>query len=245
MLENLSQIIEDAIMQCGSQLYDEPIIKVAGIDNRYIKELKKIGHSGHLQPEDLLEGAKSVFAYFLPFKKNIVDSNRAGRNASRLWAKAYVDTNYLLAEIADKMSDYLKGQGINSYWTKPTHNFDSKQLVSFWSHKHVAFACGLGSFGTNGLLITDKGCAGRIGSIITNWDPGILAEDAHKKERYYRCPENCSYCIKVCPVGALNKDSLNKKECYNVLLENSKIYEDLGLCDVCGKCSTGPCGYIA
>ena len=39
--------------------------------------------------------------------------------------------------------------------------------ASNWSERHVAYVCGLGTFGCQG-LITSKGLAGRFGSIITD-----------------------------------------------------------------------------
>jgi hypothetical protein len=36
-------------------------------------------------PEDLLENAKTIITYFLPFEKIIADSNKDGKNSSRKW----------------------------------------------------------------------------------------------------------------------------------------------------------------
>ena len=43
-----------------------------------------------------------------------------------------------------------------------------KNLISDWSHRHVAVIAGLGKFGLNNMLITDNGCCGRVGSFITD-----------------------------------------------------------------------------
>ncbi len=244
MIDKVSEFIDRSILSSGLDLYEKPLLKITGTGNYYIKNLKTIAHPGHMLPEDLLPGAKSVFAYFLPFKEDIVKNNRPGMYASKKWAQAYVATNRLLTRIAEDISRDLGKEGIRCSWAKPTHNFDEEQLISFWSHKHVAFACGLGSFGKNGLLITKKGCAGRIGTLVSDWDPGFLPGDTGEFKPFYQCPPKCNYCINNCPAGALGSTGLDKKACYSFLLENAELYKELGLCDVCGKCSTGPCGYL-
>jgi epoxyqueuosine reductase len=47
-----------------------------------------------------------------------------------------------------------------------------------------------------------------------------------------------------CPTGALTAQGLDKHRCYAHLLEVEKQFQDLGLCDICGKCAVGPCASI-
>lgn len=145
--------------------------------------------------------------------------------------------------IAREIEAELARDGFKCAWEKPTCNFDEELLVSYWSHKHIAFACGVGRFGRNHLLITDRGCAGRIGSLVTGWDPepDFYGGD---KDPFYPCPEKCNYCYKACPAGALGGSGFDKAACYRVLLENDRLYPDLELCNVCGKCATGPCACL-
>lgn len=221
--------------------YREPLLGTADTDNSCIKRLKDIVHPNHLLPEDILPGCRSVVAYFLPFKEDIVRENRQGRSAARLWAEVYIATNSLLQKIAEAMRDRLAVEGFRCAWEKPTHNFDEDLLMSFWSHKHLAFACGLGRFGKNHLLITERGCAGRLGSLVTDFQ---LESKYVEDTPFYSCPEGCTYCAKHCPAGALGEGGIDRKACYRILLENDRLYPDLDLCDVCGKCSTGPCAVL-
>ncbi|MFZ5648463.1 MAG: epoxyqueuosine reductase [Bacillota bacterium] len=237
--DEIVSVVDDS----GLPFYREPLMGIASADNRCLRRLKKIVHPGHLLPEEILAGARSVVAYYLPFKDHIPKENRKGRNASRLWAEVYILTNQLLSRIAEAIRERLAGEGFKCAWENPTHNFDTELLVSYWSHKHVAFACGLGRFGKNHLLITEKGCAGRIGSVVTDLEiePTVADED---RDPFYSCPRNCRYCFSSCPAGALTEQSLNKAVCYQMLLENDRMYPDLGLCDVCGKCAAGPCSSL-
>ncbi|MCL6610056.1 MAG: epoxyqueuosine reductase [Peptococcaceae bacterium] len=243
MKERIYNTITRVIEESGLPYYREPLLGVTGVNNPYVRRLKEVVHPGHLLPEDILTGARSVVAYYLPFRKHIPEGNRGGRNASRLWAEVYIETNRLLARIAEEIAAELSRDGHSCAWEKPTHNFDPGLLVSFWSHKHVAFACGIGRFGRNHLLITERGCAGRIGSVVTGWEPETPSGE-DERDPFYNCPEKCHYCYKSCPAGALTESGLDKGACYRMCLENDSLYADLELCDVCGKCATGPCSVL-
>lgn len=41
--------------------------------------------------------------------------------------------------------------------------------MSEWSHRHAAYIAGLGIFGINNMLITNKGCVGRIPSFYEDF----------------------------------------------------------------------------
>ncbi|GBC61224.1 epoxyqueuosine reductase [Desulfonema ishimotonii] len=184
-----------------------------------------------------------MIVYFLPFDKRIPKSNKTGRNASEAWAMAYIETNRLIVNINTHLAAVLEGMGFESVVLPPTHNFDTDKLISDWSHKHVAYIAGLGNFGEHHLLITDKGCCGRLGSIITSAKipPSQRSEAAYCLEKYGK---SCGVCVEKCPTGALRPDGFDRHACYDLLLENADIFEEKGLADVCGKCSCiVPCSF--
>ncbi|MFX1477043.1 MAG: hypothetical protein ACFFCI_02820 [Promethearchaeota archaeon] len=113
--------------------------------------------------------------------------------------------------------------------------------MSYWSHKHVAYIAGLGKFGLHKMLITEKGCCGRLGSLITSLE--IEATSRNEKEFcLYFFNKSCKQCIEKCVFDALHSNKFDRKKCYNICLENGKLHSKLGLCDVCGKCACGvPC----
>ena len=113
--------------------------------------------------------------------------------------------------------------------------------MSAWSHRHVAYIAGLGTFGLNRMLITEKGCGGRIGSIVTELE---LAPDERIKGDHclYLHNGSCTACLDRCPCRALQKDNFNRQKCYERLLENEARLQLEGYADVCGKCCCGlPC----
>lgn len=218
--------------------YRDPLIGFARADDSLFARLKKVVNPNHLLPSDLLPEAKSVAAFFIPFTGDLVRINRNHSYVSPEWARAYIETNRLIGDICRGLTEKLIQSGIKAAWEMPTHNFDPVLLYSIWSHKHIAYICGLGSFGRHTMLITEKGCAGRIGSIVLDYDvnqPGTL-----KALEYETC-KKCSYCSNACPCGALTENGLDKPRCYRYVLEVDAYYGDMPLTDVCGKCANGPC----
>ncbi|MGO9146840.1 MAG: epoxyqueuosine reductase [Desulfomonilia bacterium] len=221
--------------------WKDPLIGFANAEDPLFKHLKRFAHPGHLLPADLLKGAKSVIVYFLPYTEAIVSSNVHGESPSRQWAYAYSQTNGLIAIIHSELTTLLESKGYRACTIPPTHNFDPVSLMSAWSHRHAAYIAGLGTFGLNRLLITENGCCGRIGSLVTDLE---LTPDKAINGNHCLYFQNgsCAVCLERCPCDALQKDTFDRRKCYERLLENESHLNLEGRSDVCGKCSCGlPC----
>lgn len=223
--------------------WKKPVIKYAAAEDPIFNELKEVVSEEHLLPEDIMPEAKTVIAYFIPFSEEIANSNIDRKYSSHQWAKAYVETNQLIAEINQYLKNKLSDRGYQASLIAATNNFDKERLLSDWSHRHAAYIAGLGTFGINNMLITEKGCAGRVGTLIT--DLKIEASERSKKERCLnKAGFKCSNCVDNCVNGALQEDSFDRHQCYELLLENDELHPELALTDVCGKCSVGlPCSF--
>ena len=252
--DNLQQEIENIIQNFIvdyqnrddiKSAWKEPVIKYAAADDPMFKELKEAVSEEHLLPEDILPGAETVIAYFLPFSEEIANSNIEGKYSSHQWAVAYIETNQLIAELNQHLKNKLAARGYKAGLIAATNNFDKERLLSDWSHRHAAYIAGLGTFGLNNLLITEKGCAGRIGTLVTD-----LKIEASKRSEKERCLNkagfNCSKCVERCINGSLQEDSFDRHLCYELLTENDEIHPESALTDVCGKCSVDlPCSFIS
>jgi epoxyqueuosine reductase QueG len=111
---------------------------------------------------------------------------------------------------------------------------DQKTLFGDISHKHVAFAAGLGEFGLNNLLLTPEyGPRVRFASVLT--DAPLEPDPPFNGTLCDKCGE----CVKICPCGALQDAStkysrskgwtIDKQKCHhylNVVLNGLKC----GLC---------------
>ncbi len=241
----MKTLINDVLCQTVADhgnkgFYRKPLTGFARADDPLFGALKKAVGPGHLLPTDVLTGARSVAAFFIPFSRELVAINKKHPYVAREWAEAYIETNRLIRLCCERLGEALAKEGVTVNWQQPTHNFDPEELVSFWSHKHVAYICGLGTFGLHHMLITDAGCAGRIGSIVLD-----RALDPAPRPQGHNClfysTGKCLACVRNCPVGALTRDGLDKRKCYERLLAVDAYYGDLGVCDACGKCATGPC----
>lgn len=223
--------------------WTSPIVGFADANDSLFTALKESGQQNHLMPEAVLHNAKTVIAYFIPFERSIVNSNRTQSLSSKEWARAYVETNQLIVDLNDGLAREISALGYQSASMMPTHNFDEEALVSDWSHKHIGYIAGLGTFGLHQMLITQKGCCGRIGSLVTEAriEPSPKPEEEYCKYKYDR---TCKVCIKRCPTGALRENSFDRHRCYALCLKNAEFHKNEGLADVCGKCmSVVPCSF--
>lgn len=221
----------------------EPLVAFADASDPLFGDLKDIIIRTHALPGDLLAGARTVVCWFVPFSREIVRLNSGGEYAHETWAAAYVETNCMLKGICAHVAETLESQGERCAQLPPTHNYYPGKLVSDWSHKSAAFIAGLGRFGLNRQIITDKGCAGRLGSLITTAAPEPTPRPAHEHCLYLH-DGSCGKCAQRCPVKSLTKSGFDRHACNARLHENKKMYAALGLADVCGKCAANlPCSF--
>ena len=225
-----------------STVWQKPIISFTAADNSLFNILKEKIAPNHALPTDFLPNAQSVITYFIPFVKDTVTSNIEGVNASREWALAYIETNQLIHDI----NNFVKSKLFeHDHCAIPgTHNFDKEKLNSNWSQRHVAYIAGLGSFGLNNMLITEKGCCGRIGSIITDLKLPPMPR-SNRENCLYKYNGRCKKCIDRCVTSALTETAFNRFTCHEMCLINAGVFNELGYADVCGKCLVNlPCSFI-
>ena len=244
IVETIDAAVEAASQQADmASAWKTPLVGFADAGDPLFGKLKTAVRPSHGLPGDLLPGARTVIAYFLPFVPAIPRSNHWGTFSSEAWAVAYIETNRLIAGINERINGLLEHAGFRGTRLPATHNFDEKQLMSDWSHKHVAYIAGIGGFGHHHMLITDKGCCGRLGSVVT--DAVIVPTPRTGQERcLFKFDGSCRKCERRCPAEALGEDPFRRHACYDRLLENARLHERHGLADVCGKCAAiVPCSF--
>ncbi len=233
--------------------WGEPLAGFADARHPYILNLKNIIGPDHRLPEDVLPEAQTVIIYYVPFTKKLARINAgAGRHAAAEWAIAYEETNKMLVELSSYLIGFLKSHGYKAAVSEETKTFDREKLISNWSHRHFAYAAGMGTFGVNNMLITKKGCCGRYFSLVTDLklEPGSPLKDElciHKRTG------KCLVCVKNCPVNALESAKYQRRTCYGLVSENAQIHVGYGSSydgdnrgtEVCGKCVTAsPCAFM-
>jgi epoxyqueuosine reductase len=226
--------------------YREPLLGFVTADDPRFPVLQQVAEPTHMMPHELLPGARSVVAFFVPFDQQVVEPNTRHREqVAHEWAEAYVETNALIGQITAHLIRVLAEHDIRATAEPATGNFDPRTLTNRWSHKSIAVLAGLGSLGLHHLLITAAGCAGRLGSLVLDAD--LPVNPARPKERcLYFHDGICLECVMRCPVGALDENGgLDKQRCWSRCLEIARQYAHLGTAEVCGKCAIGPCTYEA
>jgi epoxyqueuosine reductase QueG len=117
-----------------------------------------------------------------------------------------------------------------------------------WSHKHLGHLVNLGRFGTHRMLITPAGCAGRLGSLVTEADLGDNPLMTSREACLLKAGKACGLCMAVCPVHALTPNGFDRRRCWERLKENQAgldYFADLPkTTHVCGKCAAlMPCSF--
>ena len=226
------------------EIWRQPLVGFAAAGDPLFAVLKSAIGPTHAMPADLLAEAETVVAFFIPFTKQLAASNAGGETASREWALAYIRTNRLINDVGAHMKTFLEGLGYPTFAAPATHNFDRKKLVSDWSHRHAAFIAGLGRFGVNNMLITDRGCCGRVGSFVTA-APSAANPRNDGEACLFRRKGTCLKCVRQCVNQALRADGFDRFRCYEMCEKNGSRFADIGIADVCGKCVVGlPCSHL-
>jgi epoxyqueuosine reductase QueG len=109
----------------------------------------------------------------------------------------------------------------------------------------VAYIAGLGTFGINNMFITEQGCCGRLGSIVTNYEFEYPPPAKLEEKCLFKRDGSCGICRQKCIIGAFDDGDFDRASCYRVCLDNAHYHEDMGVADVCGKCCVGlPCSLV-
>ncbi|MCC2864828.1 epoxyqueuosine reductase [Anaerovorax odorimutans] len=235
--------------------WGEPL---AGFADADLSRLKQVISPQHASGSDVIPNPTVILAYFVPFQKEMAETNIGHGIASPQWALAYEETNAMFVELNRYLIKILAEKGYRAAVSQEAGAFNREQLISNWSQRHIAYEAGLGTFGLNNMLITKKGCCGRINTIVTDLD---VPPDRPMEEELclYKRSGKCGLCVDRCPSGALTREGFDRERCFQVCRENAQIYtgygnsyasaagqpaEDTGS-EVCGKCVAGmPCAFL-
>ena len=229
----------------GLRLYDGPVVGIAAADDELFVKFKQPGIVGpqSLTPSEWLPGAQSVISFFLPFSDRVKQSN-AGQSscASLEWVYARIEGQAFLMSCACALGEKLRerGYGVCIPAADPRFAVDISIFSSNWSERHAAFAAGLGTFGKSRGLITEKGMAGRFGSLIIT--EKIEADVRPYTDAYEYCI-GCGACARRCPVSAIPDNGIKDQLICAPFVDNSKIEfaprYGCGLCQTAVPCESG------
>ena len=213
----------------GMRFFEDILWGAAEADDPLFTELRRdsVVHPQVMLPSDWLPGAKSVVSFFLPFSEATKKSNAAnGEVPSDEWLHSRIEGQLMLAALGEFIASQLRDDGFAAVFPTADKRFRLiTPFVSNWSERHVAYICGLGTFGLSKGLITERGMAGRFGSVIT--DAEIAATERKYTSPFEYCTM-CGACQYRCPAGAIDKS------------RGAALGKDQPLCDAFLKKMTYP-----
>ncbi len=253
----------------GEAIFRDSLVGFVSGADPLLAEYKKIIGPFHHTPDEAMawaaaeQGVKKppvkqigVVSFVLPLVDEIVsDNSNQERWTSARWAHGRLYGEVFCQQLVASMLSELADRGILAVAPDLMPDFRKRRYpdvgwASPWSHRHMAFAAGLGSFGMNDFFISEMGSAHRCGSLVVGvpLEPDRERHPHHRHNCLHHQTGGCLVCAKRCPVGANSAKGHNKDKCsrnvmnnvpHNQLANNVNIYG-------CGLCATGtPCAQEA
>ena len=259
-LSDINSMLQELYHASGAPyFFDAPFIGIAAADDPFFVKFKDIIGSHHWTPEEALHfaapeaKAQSVIVWILPVNQRVRESNHTEKNGpSKVWASMRSFGEQCNENMRRQLCRLLQQKGyaaIAPHLEQLRQGFDifGKGFTSNWSERHAAFAAGLGTFGLSAGLITKRGIAMRIGSIVTDLKLPVT-EREYGDDPFAWCTR-CGACAARCPGKAIGKtpEERDKKRCFEHIVnnvapgrENTYGWMDLslgcGLCQTCVPC---------
>lgn len=154
-----------------------------------------------------------------------------------LYFHHYQRVNILLDTIGLIVTSAIQDLGYQAIPIPASQIVDWKTQKGHLSHKHVAWAAGLGWIGRNNLLVNEQlGSRIRLVTILTDL-PLVINSPSIKD-----CG-SCLDCLSLCPAGAIKvrQEEFDHLRCYEQLRTFAKtLHFSHNICGVCVKACRGP-----
>lgn len=241
----------NSMPECGGmRIYTSPLVGFASAKDPLYADLKRGDVIGphHRMPGDWVEEARTVIAYFLPFTKEVANSNYAEGMSSKEWYLARHYGEVFNDALRDHLVAMLRKEGHRAVAPLRTEGFEMQLTSSNWSERHSAYVAGLGTFCLSYALITEKGCAGRFGTVVTDLEVDPTPRTLGLRDNcLYDDEGTCGLCMPRCPAGAITPEGKDHMKCLDFLL--NKVVQEHGprynvFVGGCGMCQTKvPCSH--
>ncbi|MFA5869335.1 MAG: 4Fe-4S double cluster binding domain-containing protein [Candidatus Bathyarchaeia archaeon] len=265
----VAKLIEDYIASPNNSFNDAgepawerpPVGFSSGADPLYDFYKKDIG-SFYVLPAEFMRGAHptlevkpeelTVISWVLPqTRATKYDHRKETRMPCERWARARIMGEGVNMRLRAHVVEEMGKAGypavapmLSPLWKQ--HMSEKYRFASAWSERHAAYAAGLGTFGLSDGLITAKGKAHRVGSVIAKIDiaPTPRPYTDHHAYCLWYAKGTCGACIKKCPANAISGKGHDKQRCSDYVdtthafVEEHFHFKGYG----CGFCQVGvPC----
>ncbi len=247
----------------NDKAWDSPLVGFSSGNDQLYRDYKDHVGPFHWTPQEVFElafpnlkvGAEeiSVISWVIPQTALTKEENsRQDIYPSESWARARIFGEEFNVKIRKHLVEELMREGhvavapvfLPNWKVEKSERFT---FASTWSERHAAYASGLGTFGLCDGLITARGKAMRVGSVVARISipPTPRPYSDHHEYCLFYPTGVCGKCIERCPVKAISKTGHDKIKCRRHTWDNGSKYvkshygfDGYG----CGLCQTGvPC----
>ncbi|KOA20759.1 epoxyqueuosine reductase [Clostridium homopropionicum DSM 5847] len=174
--------------------------KEKGIEN----EFEESNIERRVNPFIYMEDGKTIISIAFPY-------GYESKNNELVYFSKYTrgeDYHQVVSKYLKKICSFIQGFGGDAIYF-----VDSTGLPE----RYIAYLCGIGFIGKNGMLITEEyGSYVFLGEIITNLE--IQAD----KPMLLTC-ENCNLCIEACPTKSILKEQNNPNICLSYITQKKDV----------------------
>lgn len=212
-------------------MWEEPLMGVAAGDDDYFQFLKshigefhwspleafelKYGKDEVLSPSDL----RVVSLAFSQTEETKKSQMKETVCPSRNWIVSRGEWEPLMQTFSGRLVDALTSSGIRAVSIDLQPEFHVVKtgplgIASTWSHRHYAYAAGLGTFGLSDGLITEKGKAVRFTSLIIEAPLEVTQREYSSPYEWclYFQDGSCGLCVNRCPVQTISRENGHDKD---------------------------------
>ena len=209
----------------------------------------------HRPAENVSADQLTVISWILPQRKEVRAANRKAKTyPAEEWARIRVYGEQFNAALRKHLAETLDRNGHPAVAPMLAPNWTIVKSARFsyassWSERHAAFAAGLGTFGLCDGLITARGKAMRVGSVVTRLSltPTPRPYSGHQDYCLFFAKGTCGKCIDRCPTRAITEAGHDKEKCRQHLARSREYVKDTygfegygcGLCQVGVPCEAG------
>ena len=249
--------------QANEKAFEDPLVGFSRGDDPLFGAYKDHVGPFHWTPSEIFNltfptlkvepEALTVISWVLPqTKATKADNRKETIYPSERWARARIFGEMVNVKLRSHVVNALLGKGYSAVAPQLSPQWEQKTsepygFASTWSERHIAYACGLGTFGLCDGLITPRGKAVRLGSVIAHIEipPTPRPYQNHQAYCMFFSKGLCGKCVSRCPVGAITEKGHDKVKCRNHVRPVTEEYvkthygfDGYG----CGLCQTGvPC----
>lgn len=228
--------------QSSEKAFENPVLGFSRGDDAVYEDYKEHVGSFHWTPWEIFTETFSdlkvkaeeltVISWVLPQTNATKEDNRKETfYPSERWARARIFGEEVNVKLRKHVVACVENEGYEAVAPSLSPQWGIKTseryvYASTWSERHAAYASGLGTFGLCDGLITPRGKAMRVGSVVARIQ--VPATPRPYKDHHAYClffsQGICGKCIRRCPVGALSEAGHDKGKCYKHLFPVTAEY---------------------